>query len=180
MIRSVVQPLNIGLFMVPRDFSIACHPFDLGTPSGLRMTWPRTYSNSTSVFGSRPALSRISCGMVTCPLLVMRMIRAPVIPTYGKNLTPGLTRAQARRLLAIIGSFSAGLCGRSPPSAHPRYRRGPDRIPSHLFDRASDPGRRPARFQRREGQDVRDHDPVRRDSRGVLGVPGEARRGAGG
>src|SRR5690606_17605305 len=30
-------------------------------------------SNSTSVSGSSPSRSRISCGIVTCPLLVIRM-----------------------------------------------------------------------------------------------------------
>jgi hypothetical protein len=55
--------------------------------------------------------------------------------------------------------------------ADPRHRRRPDRVPADLQHRPPDPGRRPARLQRRARQAVRDRHPVRRHPGRVLGVP---------
>src|SRR4051812_906706 len=52
--------------------------------AGLIRTLLPSYSKSTSVFGIRPAFSRMSCGMVTCPFDVMRML-SPSLTGKSKN-----------------------------------------------------------------------------------------------
>ena len=75
---------------------------------------------------------------------------------------------------------SAGAAERGSPTRHarppvrfrrhPRHRRGADRVPAGLLDRASDPRRRTDRVQRTRQQGVRGRDPARRDPRRVLGL----------
>ena len=69
--------------------------------TGVNVTFPRANSKATSVLGSNPAFSRMACGMVTWPLLVIFMVDLG-ITFSSKNLpdSPMLTR---QCLIALTG-----------------------------------------------------------------------------
>src|SRR5688572_1020514 len=66
---------------LPRMCSMSARPRSglLGADAFFIRTASRSISNTTSVFGSRPSFSRMSIGIVTCPLLViLTVILLPV------------------------------------------------------------------------------------------------------
>ena len=103
----------------------------------------------------------------------------PFVSTPARGAERCGGRAPSRRsTLSIPLSRERLGPAHAPHRRAPRHRRGPDRVPAGLLHRAPDRRRLALGYTGDQAQDLRDRDPGRRDPRRVLGVPGEARRGA--
>src|SRR5262249_55854675 len=81
LIATSPRPLRCATRRAPR-------PIFLRTLARTMRTTLPSNSNSTSVCGRSPARSRISAGMVTCPLDVMRMPSSLLLHVRVRNPTP--------------------------------------------------------------------------------------------